>query len=228
VRLVQFHPSYAYEDFFEGYRPTEDGGFRLHPGPMRALAAEARADRERVYILIIDEINRANLAKVFGELYFLLEYRNDAIRLQYSPQDSFTLPPNVFLVGTMNTADRSIALVDTAMRRRFAFVEMHPEEPPVLDLLARWLAANGKDGDERAGLLAALNAEIGAEDRDYKIGPSYLMTPDAEAEGGLDRVWEYSILPLLEEHYYGRLTRPQVRERFGLAAIRRAIAPPEP
>jgi len=194
---------------------------------MRALAAEARADRERAYILIIDEINRANLAKVFGELYFLLEYRNDAIRLQYSPQDSFTLPPNVFLVGTMNTADRSIALVDTAMRRRFAFVEMHPEEPPVLDLLTRWLAANGKDGDERAGLLAALNAEIGAEDRDYKIGPSYLMTPDVEAEGGLDRVWEYSILPLLEEHYYGRLTRPQVRERFGLAAIRNKVAPPE-
>ena len=227
VRLVQFHPSYAYEDFFEGYRPTEDGGFRLHPGPMRALAAEARADRERAYILVIDEINRANLAKVFGELYFLLEYRNDAIRLQYSPQDSFTLPPNVFFIGTMNTADRSIALVDTAMRRRFAFVEMHPEEPPVLDLLTRWLAANGKDGDERAGLLAALNAEIGAEDRDYKIGPSYLMTPDAEAEGGLDRVWEYSILPLLEEHYYGRLTRPQVRERFGLVAIRNKVAPPE-
>lgn len=228
VRLVQFHPSYAYEDFFEGYRPRAVEGsitFELHPGPLRALAAEARADRGRPYILVIDEINRANLAKVFGELYFLLEYRNDAIRLQYSPEESFTLPPNVFFIGTMNTADRSIALVDAAMRRRFAFVEMHPEESPVRDLLTRWLVANGKPGDERAALLDALNDEIGIEDRDYKIGPSYLMTPDAEQEGGLERVWEYSILPLLEEHYYGRLTRQQVRERFGLAAIRRKAAP---
>ncbi len=231
VRLVQFHPSYAYEDFFEGYRPRAVDGsitFELHPGPLRALAAEARADRGRAYILVIDEINRANLAKVFGELYFLLEYRNDAIRLQYSPEESFTLPPNVFLIGTMNTADRSIALVDAAMRRRLAFVEMHPEQPPVSDLLPRWLAANGKVGDERAALLDALNDEIGTEDRDYKIGPSYLMTPDAEQQGGLERVWEYSILPLLEEHYYGRLSRPQLRERFGLAALRNKItaAPP--
>ena len=231
VRLVQFHPSYSYEDFFEGYRPTKaaDGsvGFELRPGPLRALAAEARADRARPYVLIIDEINRANLAKVFGELYFLLEYRSDTIRLQYSPEDSFSLPPNVFLVGTMNTADRSIALVDAAMRRRFAFVEMHPDEEPVSGLLPRWLAANDKS-DDRAALLAALNAEIGAEDHDYKIGPSYLMTPDVETASGLDRVWEYSILPLLEEHYYGRLTRAQVRERFGLAAIRARIAGAEP
>ncbi len=195
-------------------------GFELHPGPLRELAAAARDDRQRPYLLIIDEINRANLAKVFGELYFLLEYRNDTIRLQYSPGKPFTLPPNVFLIGTMNTADRSIALVDAAMRRRFAFVELHPDEPPVRHLLAKWLAANGKHADERAGLLAALNSEIGAEDRDYKIGPSYLMTPDAEHDGGLDRIWEYSILPLLEEHYYGRLGRRQVHERFGLAAIR--------
>lgn len=232
VRLVQFHPSYAYEDFFEGYRPAKaaDGSvtFELHPGPMRALAAEARADRGRPYILIIDEINRANIAKVFGELYFLLEYRSDSIRLQYSPGDSFTLPPNVFFIGTMNTADRTIALLDAAMRRRFAFVEMHPDEPPVRDLLASWLAATGKNGDERAALLGALNAEIGTEDRDYKIGPSYLMTADTDRVGGLQRVWEHSILPLLEEHYYGRISRQQVRGRFGLAAIRRkaAAAPP--
>jgi 5-methylcytosine-specific restriction protein B len=231
VRLVQFHPSYAYEDFFEGFRPTRapDGsvGFALHPGPMRALAAEARADPARPYVLIIDEINRANLAKVFGELYFLLEYRNDSVLLQYSPEDSFSLPPNVFLVGTMNTADRSIALVDAAMRRRFAFVEMHPEDEPVSGLLPRWLTANGRPDDERAGLLAVLNAEIGEEDRDYMIGPSYLMTPDVEAPGGLERVWAYSILPLLEEHYYGRISRAQIRDRFGLAAIRRRAAAQE-
>jgi 5-methylcytosine-specific restriction protein B len=228
VRLVQFHPSYSYEDFFEGYRPSKapDGsvGFELHPGPLRQLAADARPDQQRPYILVIDEINRANLAKVFGELYFLLEYRHDTIRLQYSPGEGFTLPPNVFFIGTMNTADRSIALLDSAIRRRFAFVELHPDEPPVGDLLLRWLQANGNVGDERAALLVALNAEIGAEDHDYKIGPSYLMKPDAEHGDGLHRVWEYSILPLLEEHYYGRLTRRDVRERFGLDGLRRKTA----
>ncbi|MGH3963040.1 MAG: McrB family protein [Pseudonocardiaceae bacterium] len=232
VRIVQFHPSYSYEDFFEGFRPTpsDDGsvGFSLRPGPMRALAAEARPDPARPYVLIIDEINRANLAKVFGELYFLLEYRRDAIRLQYSPGESFNFPENVFLIGTMNTADRSIASLDSAMRRRFAFVELHPDEPPVRDLLPQWLAAKGKNGDERAALLAALNAEIGVEDHDYKIGPSYLMTPDAERDGGRERIWEHSILPLLEEHYYGRLTRRQVHGRFGLAAIRAKAVPPPP
>ncbi|QGK71598.1 AAA domain-containing protein [Allosaccharopolyspora coralli] len=226
VELVQFHPSYAYEDFFEGYRPqvSDDGtaGFALTPGPLRRLAANARDDPARAYILIIDEINRANLAKVFGELYFLLEYRNDKIQLQYSPGQSFSLPANVFFIGTMNTADRSIALVDAAMRRRFAFVELHPDESPIRELLPNWLAASGKT-DQRAELLAAINAAIGAEDRDFQIGPSYLMTPEAELEGGLNRIWQYSILPLLEEHYYGRLTRDQVHARFGLATIQRAL-----
>ncbi|MER5389833.1 AAA family ATPase [Saccharopolyspora sp. NPDC002686] len=223
VELVQFHPSYSYEDFFEGYRPhVKDGvaGFELTPGPLRRLAANARENPDRPHVLIIDEINRANLAKVFGELYFLLEYRDDSILLQYSPSKAFRLPTNVFFIGTMNTADRSIALVDSAMRRRFAFLEMHPDEPPVRDLLPNWLAARGST-DERAELLTALNEAIGEEDRDFKIGPSYLMTPDAEQDGGLSRIWRYSILPLLEEHYYGRLTRDQVRTRFDLEAIRR-------
>jgi 5-methylcytosine-specific restriction protein B len=223
VRLVQFHPSYTYEDFFEGYRPAPgaDGavGFQLQPGPLRRIAAEARENPARPYVLIVDEINRGHLAKIFGELYYLLEYRRDAIRLQYSPGESFTLPPNVFLIGTMNTADRSIALVDVAIRRRFAFVELHPDELPVRDLLRNWLTANHKDM-ERAHLLDALNEAIGKEDRDFKIGPSYLMTADVERDGGLARVWRYSILPLLEEHYYGRLGREQVQKRFGLDAIR--------
>ncbi|MEJ2856067.1 MULTISPECIES: hypothetical protein [unclassified Saccharothrix] len=117
----------------------------------------------------------------------------------------------------MNTADRSIALVDAAMRRRFAFVELHPDHPPVQGLLTRWAAANGKD-DGRAGLPAKLNRVIGT-DREFKIGPSYLMKPDAD--DGLDIVWEHSILPLLEEHYYDRMGRQEVHDTFGLDAIRR-------
>lgn len=228
MQLVQFHPSYTYEDFFEGYRPQsaddDTVGFKLQPGPLRRLASAARDDSSRPYVLIVDEINRANLAKVFGELYFLLEYRRESIRLQYSPEQAFTLPQNVFIIGTMNTADRSIALVDAAIRRRFAFIELHPEEPPVRDLLRNWLSATRRD-PSRADMLDALNEAIGQEDREFMIGPSYLMTDDVEHEGGLERLWKYSILPLLEEHYHGRMDRRQVRDRFGLEAIRRRVIP---
>ena len=225
VQLVQFHPSYAYEDFFEGFRPTEtekgDATFVLAPGPLRRIAKDAKANPDKPYILVIDELNRANLAKVFGELYFLLEYRQESIQLQYNPTEAFQLPPNLFLIGTMNTADRSIALLDAAMRRRFSFIELHPDEPPVRDVLARFLKAAGAT-DERARLLATLNAAIEEEDRDLRIGPSYLMREEADTEEGLARIWKYDLMPLLEEHYYGRLTRQQIRDKFGLDAVRRA------
>jgi predicted Mrr-cat superfamily restriction endonuclease len=225
VQLVQFHPSYAYEDFFEGYRPYEtDSGqasFTLQPGPLARIARDARADKDHPYVLVIDEMNRANLAKVFGELYFLLEYRNESIQLQYRPTEAFRLPDNLFIIGTMNTADRSIALLDAAMRRRFSFVELHPDDDPVKGVLPTWLSRKGHSA-ERAQLLDALNAAIEDQDRDLRIGPSYLMRSEAETDDGLARVWKYDIMPLLEEQYYGRLSRDQIHARFGLAAIRSA------
>jgi 5-methylcytosine-specific restriction enzyme B len=228
VRLVQFHPSYTYEDFFEGYRPkTVTGGqlsFELRPGPLRALADRAREDPGTAYILVIDEINRANLAKVFGELYFLLEYRTETIGLQYSPDEWFSLPKNLFVIGTMNTADRSIALVDTAMRRRFAFIELHPHQEPVAGLLRRWLARH-RYGDEPARLLDALNDRL--TDRDYAIGPSYLMKDSVHTRnGGLERVWRTEILPLLEELHYGEAV--DVADRYGLSALRARIIGSDP
>lgn len=226
VKTVQFHPSYAYEDFFEGYRPAKTSGdnvgFSLEPGPLRRIAAEASLDgnRDKPYFLIIDEMNRGNLAKIFGELYFLLEYRDQGINLQYNPQQTFVLPPNLFIIGTMNTSDRSIAMVDAAIRRRFAFVELHPQEGMISGMLERFLEANGKPAF-RAELLNALNSEIEATNRDLMIGPSYFMKPHAETEQGLAEIWKYELLPLLEEQYFGRLSRDKVRERFGLSAIRR-------
>ncbi|KGN41187.1 AAA family ATPase [Knoellia aerolata] len=227
VRLVQFHPSYSYEDFFEGYRPVTENGqatFALKDGPLRLLAAEASnpENRENAYILIIDEMNRANLAKVFGELYFLLEYRKETVRLQYQPEKTFYLPPNLFIIGTMNTSDRSIALVDAAIRRRFPFVEMHPSEEPVKSVLSRYLASNHIT-DERAALLAELNLRMGEGGRDLQIGPSYLMRPEIQTASDIDRIWRYDILPLLEEHYYGQLDRQAIREKFGVAAMRQAV-----
>src|SRR5262249_45715645 len=114
-QLVQFHPAYTYEDFFEGYRPKLDGqslGFELRWGPLRRIVKAAEDDPTHPYVLVVDEINRGNLPKIFGELYFLLEYRDRSVRLQYSPEKEFELPQNLFVIGTMNTSDRSIALVD--------------------------------------------------------------------------------------------------------------------
>ena len=139
VTLVQFHPSYAYEDFVQGFRPAlvnGQPGFDLRKGPLLRAADRARKDPESKHFLVIDEINRGNLAKVFGELYFLLEYRNSEIDLQYSNQgERFSLPENLYIIGTMNTADRSIAMVDLALRRRFYFVEFHPDDDPVKSVL---------------------------------------------------------------------------------------------
>ena len=231
VKLVQFHPSYTYEDFFEGFRPEPGGSgtltFTLRAGPFRDFAEVAADNPSTAYILIIDEINRANLAKVFGELYFLLEYRDESISLQYSPDKEFTLPQNLFLIGTMNTADRSIARIDTAMRRRFAFVELDPRIPPVLGLLRRWLDKYHLPPDA-ALLLDALNSRIDDADPDASIGPSYLMDERIyQRYDGLDRVWQYSIMPLLEDLFYGER---DLEEHYGLASLRTAIAaaPAEP
>ena len=112
VTIVQFHPSYAYEDFVQGFRPTLDqgqAGFKLCNGPLLEAAEQAKNEPDVNHYLIIDEINRGNLAKVFGELYFLLEYRDQSINLQYN-REEFRLPHNLYIIGTMNTADRSIAL----------------------------------------------------------------------------------------------------------------------
>lgn len=220
--IVQFHPTYSYEDFFEGFRPiaNDDSGnlaFSLRKGPLRRLADAAAANPEANYFLVIDEINRGNIAKVFGELYFLLEYRDSEISLLYS-DEPFTLPSNIFVIGTMNTADRSIAMLDAAMRRRFAFIELHPEREPVQNVLSRWVATKGFQ-DDRADLLTRLNAQI--QDHDAKVGPSFLMRDLAVT--GLQDVWRYEILPLLAEHHYGEGV--DLKARYGLAALRRQATP---
>lgn len=226
VKIVQFHPAYSYEDFFEGYRPAGESGrqvgFKLTAGPLRALVDRANENPDAVYVLIVDEINRGNLAKIFGELYFLLEYRDKSIDLLYSSDNTepFSLPRNIIILGTMNTADRSIALVDAAIRRRFAFLPLHPSEEPTKGILRSWLSAKGYPA-QVADLLDELNARI--EDTDFKIGPSYFMRPSVFApdDSGLERVWRTAILPLLEEHHYG--DRVDVRARYGLDTIRKAV-----
>lgn len=219
VRVVQFHPTYSYEDFFEGFRPVASGGFDLKPGPMRKIVDQAVRNPKVPHVLIIDEINRGNLAKVFGELYFLLEYRDANVELLYA-DDDFSLPANVYIIGTMNTADRSIALVDAAMRRRFAFVSLHPTAPPTDGVLRSWLAAQDRP-PRVADLLDELNRRI--DDPDFKVGPSYFMRQAVHADGGLERAWRTAILPLLEEHHFGEMTSDEVVARYGLDTVAASV-----
>jgi MoxR-like ATPase len=221
-RIVQFHPSYSYEDFVGGFRPVEDDGahgvrYQRTNGPLREMAAAAADDPGHPYVLIVDEINRGNIPKIFGELLFLLEYRQKAVCLQYWPETPFSLPRNLFLIGTMNTADRSIALVDAALRRRFYFVPFVPTAAPVSGVLDKWLKRYGHD-DQAARLLDLLNEEIARDE--VSIGPSYFMT-DPEAGPDLERIWARGIMPLLEEYYYGTSWEP---EKFTLAKLKSRIA----
>ena len=162
--LVQFHPSTSYEDFFEGYRPvgTGDGGgirYELTPGPLARMAERASAAPKQRHVMIIDEINRGNLPRVLGELLFLLEYRDESVQTLYRPYRPFKLPKNLWFIGTMNTADRSIALVDAALRRRFHFVPFFPDRDPIAGLLGRWLAKE-EEPAWVSRLVDAVNSEL--------------------------------------------------------------------
>lgn len=226
VTLVQFHPSYAYEDFVQGFRPdlvNGQPGFEIKDGPLLRAAEQARKEPGAKHYLVIDEINRGNIAKVFGELYFLLEYRNEKMRLQYQgeDEDDFTLPGNLYVIGTMNTADRSIALVDLALRRRFYFVEFHPDDEPVKSVLKKWLDANGlAEMDWVADVVERTNEKL-QDDRHAAIGPSYFMDGKLD-DAAVERIWKHSVLPYIEER---RFSGEQAAEEFRLDKLRREVSP---
>lgn len=199
---ITFHPSYSYEDFVEGYRPVDTSGaglvLRLEDGLFKRICREAQAHPQRRYLLVTDEINRANIAKVFGELITLLEKdkRGLMVTLPQS-KESFTIPPNVYLLGTMNTADRSIKLLDAALRRRFAFLEIMPDISLLSGAVIHDLALDA--------FLDALNQRIAAtEGREKQIGHSFFLDDDqpvSEAEE-FARRFRQEILPLLQEYCY--------------------------
>jgi 5-methylcytosine-specific restriction protein B len=225
VTVVQFHPSYAYEDFVEGYRPVPSGdgavAFQLRHGPLRRMA-EAADDSEADWCLLIDEINRGNIAKVFGELYYLLEYRDDQIELQYG--EPFQLPKNLYVIGTMNTADRSIALLDAALRRRFHFVAFFPDQPPIAGLLRRWLEQKHPEMAYVADVVDKANGLL--PDRHLQIGPSHFMTPRLSEEW-LRKIWRGSVLPYIEEQFFDEPEKVKQFELEQLLADETAVSATE-
>lgn len=216
--IVQFHPSTSYEDFFEGYRPETDADgvmtYRLKRGPLAELAARAQDAPGRQHIMIIDEINRANLPKVLGELLFLFEYRNTPVRTLYRPDDPFELPKDIWFIGTMNTADRSIALIDAALRRRFHFIPFFPNRGPLKGVLDRWLACEGEPawvGELVAQVNDELERELGGPH--LQLGSSHFMKHNLDRDA-LRRIWEYNVEPFIEDQFFGDPERIN-RFRFG-------------
>jgi MoxR-like ATPase len=198
--IVQFHPAYAYEDFIQGLRPRPgpQGSltYQLVPGRFLEFCHKARQRRGRC-VLIIDEINRANLARVFGELMYLLEYRERTIPLA-GGGELFHIPGNVYLIATMNTADRSIALVDHALRRRFAFLALKPD----YELLRRYhqRRQTGFPVENLIKILTRLNQHIG--DPHYEVGVTFFLYDKLADE--LEDIWRMEIEPYLEEYFFDR------------------------
>ena len=221
VRTVQFHPSYAYEDFIEGLRPGKDNNGNLSysvvDGVFKRLCEKARQNIRKTYVLIIDEINRGNVARVFGELLFLLERRDEKVELPYSKKP-FSIPRNVVVIGTMNTADRSIALMDLALRRRFHFVEMLPKD----EVLKGWLAQNKKPSSVHS-LFTLLNSQLRKEgvSDDHLIGHAHFMT-NALSDDFLELIWRGTIEPLVRELFFAE---PEKLQKFTLEAMLQVTQP---
>ena len=215
IELLQFHPSYSYEEFIQGLRPQEaaSGGLRFEMVPGRFVEfCRKAAERSGKCVLILDEINRAHLSRVFGELMFLLEYRDQTIPL--AGGDRFGIPANVRIIGTMNTADRSIALVDHALRRRFAFLELCPD----YGVLSRFQEARMFDASGLVSLLQRVNQSIA--DPHYEIGISFFLVDNLA--GQLEHIWRMEIEPYLEEIFFDRRTQ---LEEFRWDRIRAEVLP---
>ena len=201
-KLVQFHPSYSYEDFVQGMRPDLKQSqlrYEMRKGPFLSLCEVAAEDPDNFYVLVIDEINRGDPARIFGELLFALEYRGQPVDLALGGQ--LVVPPNVVVIGTMNSVDRSVALVDYALRRRFAFVRLDPEPDAI-----RRVRGHSADTKRAALVLGRLNAWLTARlDREHVIGHSFFLNPviDLAQPGALDAIWQDDLLPLLEEYFVG-------------------------
>ena len=211
IEMVQFHQSYAYEDFVQGYRPTQDGGFDLKNGVFHRFCERALTDPGTPFVFIIDEINRGNLSRIFGELLMLIEAdkRSDeyAVSLTYS-DGRFHVPENVHILGMMNTADRSLALVDYALRRRFAFETLAPgyARPE----FKRYLESKGTEPDLATRIverMRELNRTI-EEDPElgpgFEIGHSYFVPDDGEgiSEARYRHIVDTQIEPLLREYWF--------------------------
>lgn len=205
VKMIQFHQSYSYEDFIMGFRPVENGGFELHKGVFYEFCKKAEADDENDYFFIIDEINRGNLSKIFGELFMLIESDKRGIELDllYS-NEKFSIPEKMHIIGMMNTADRSLAMLDYALRRRFTFFEFEPAFDNEQFREYQKLKNNTKFNN-LISCVKELNDKISEDEslgKGFRIGHSYFCTEETITDEWLSSVVEFEIIPLLNEYWF--------------------------
>ena len=221
IEFITFHQSYSYEEFIEGIRPSLDGenhlSYTLEKGVFKGISDRAKQDQENNYVIIIDEINRGNISKIFGELITLIEPSkrlfedNDEhpkqVTLPYSKK-RFGVPKNLYILGTMNTADKSIALLDSALRRRFEFVEMLPDSSILTEKKVK------VEGIEIETLLDTINQRIEfLIDKDHAIGHSYFLKDSFKKNPtvkNLANIFKNEIIPLLQEYFYGDFAKIQL------------------
>ena len=222
IKTIQFHQSYSYEDFIQGFRPNNDGRFELKNGVFYNLVKEAREEYEKAeqenrkaqeYCIIIDEINRGNLSKVFGELMMLIESdkrkKEWSLKLTYSPNEDFYIPKNLYIIGTMNTADRSLTMIDYALRRRFSFITLEPAFKN--KKLENYLINDEGIDDEFATRITQMYVQLNQfiidtfKNDNFVIGHSYFVNQldRDKLESSYNEIVQYEIKPLLEEYFFG-------------------------
>lgn len=204
IEFVQFHQNYSYEDFMMGYKPVEDG-FELKYGIFYRFCQKAANQPDKEFFFIIDEINRGNMSKIFGELLMLIEkdYRGTKMTLAYNGLP-FSVPKNLYIIGMMNTADRSLAMIDYALRRRFSFFEIEPGFDSQ-GFISYQNGLNSETLDELISKVKELNRKIAADKslgRGFCIGHSYFCGRDVCTDEWLHSVVDYDILPMLSEYWF--------------------------
>jgi len=233
LEMIQFHQSYSYDDFVRGYRPLEGkpGTFGLQNGIFYEFCQKAIDDPEREYVFIVDEINRGNLSQIFGELLMLIERDKRgpdySVPLVYrtQPGERFYVPSNVYLIGLMNVADRSLAMVDYALRRRFAFINLHPQYEN--ELFSKWLSDKSMDAKliqliiDRMSMLNKTIREDPLLGENYQVGHSFFC-PKGDSFSGLDQNWyrgivRTEIVPLLKEYWFDNPRKSEDAEKDLLA-----------
>ena len=215
IEFIQFHQNYSYEDFMMGYRPNEDGGFELKKGVFYNFCKRAQSNPDKDYYFIIDEINRGNLSKIFGELLMLIEkdYRDTEIKLAYNGE-MFSVPSNLYIIGMMNTADRSLAMIDYALRRRFSFYEMTPGFDT--EGFKKHQESIGNDKFNKVvNAIVSLNQDITNDDSlgsGFCIGHSYFCSskPKDINDLWLENIVEYDLKPMLREYWFDNDSKYQM------------------
>lgn len=221
ARIVQFHPSYGYEDFVWGIRPTlsgEQARFREVPGPFLSICNDALEDPDELYVLIVDEINRGDPARIFGELLWALEYRGREITL--AGGGTLTVPVNLVILGTMNSVDRSVAMVDYALRRRFAFIRLDPMPELISQTHGTDVSFAAAEG------LTQLNRAISEKgDPELQLGHSYFLAPgrSVQTESDLENIWQVDLEPQLGELFHGQASMLAKLESVWRQAVRTSL-----